>query len=430
MENKYGLIIYKNTNNWGDDILSYASGRFLPRIDYIIDREALDTFMPAEKEKCVVKAIANGWYMYNRSNWPPSPYIKPLFIGIHFVDYKVEQGILGKYLDGLGREYLLEHAPIGCRDMCTLEALQKRDVPAYFSGCLTLALPPFEGVEPSHKVVCVDVNETVVNRARELFGADNVEVVTHTVSNDERGQEWQIREQYVETLLKKYQAAKLVITTRLHCALPCLALGTNVVMLVYRNADRESRIGTYYEYLHHYTEEDFLQLSAAELTALQNNPALEEQRQAMIRSCQEFVRQENDYSLETLPDVEEFKKFYVDKVLWQRSLLEDNYGITDLEKHEEIRAKLRATQVKIKENKAKYLAQQEKALVQKDKIIAQKEKENALAQKEAEQAKKSLKQKKAEIAKLQAELQNIRQGTSFKLGRLITWLPRKLLGKK
>jgi hypothetical protein len=32
-------------------------------------------------------------------------------------------------------------------------------------------------------------------------------------------------------LLRRYSAAKLVITSRLHCALPCLALGTPVVLL-------------------------------------------------------------------------------------------------------------------------------------------------------------------------------------------------------
>ena len=35
---KYGLVVYKDTDNIGDDILSYAAMRFLPRIDYIIDR--------------------------------------------------------------------------------------------------------------------------------------------------------------------------------------------------------------------------------------------------------------------------------------------------------------------------------------------------------------------------------------------------------
>lgn len=48
-----------------------------------------------------------------------------------------------------------------------------------------------------------------------------------------------------ENLLKKYATAKLVITSRIHCALPCLALGTPVILCVnnfdekrYRGLDR------------------------------------------------------------------------------------------------------------------------------------------------------------------------------------------------
>ena len=36
---KYGLIYYKNTHNLGDDILSYVGKKFLPKVDYYIDRE-------------------------------------------------------------------------------------------------------------------------------------------------------------------------------------------------------------------------------------------------------------------------------------------------------------------------------------------------------------------------------------------------------
>ena len=57
---KYGLIYYKNTHNLGDDILSYVGKKFLPKVDYYIDREHLDVFIPDEKE--YVATIANGWF--------------------------------------------------------------------------------------------------------------------------------------------------------------------------------------------------------------------------------------------------------------------------------------------------------------------------------------------------------------------------------
>ena len=43
---KYGLITYKDTENIGDDIQSYVAIRFLPKIDYYIEREKLYLFVP------------------------------------------------------------------------------------------------------------------------------------------------------------------------------------------------------------------------------------------------------------------------------------------------------------------------------------------------------------------------------------------------
>ena len=72
---KYGVVVYKNTDNIGDDIQSYAAKCFLPSVDYVIDREGLDTFQSEQSE--TVKAIMNGWYMYSKFNWPPVSCIEP-----------------------------------------------------------------------------------------------------------------------------------------------------------------------------------------------------------------------------------------------------------------------------------------------------------------------------------------------------------------
>ena len=64
---KYGLLYYKDTDNIGDDIQSYASSRFLPKIDYLIDRENLETFIPNKKE--YVKVIMNAWYVHDKYNF-------------------------------------------------------------------------------------------------------------------------------------------------------------------------------------------------------------------------------------------------------------------------------------------------------------------------------------------------------------------------
>ena len=45
---KYGLMYFKDTDNIGDDIQTYVAKRFLPHIDYYIDREKLNCFIPNE----------------------------------------------------------------------------------------------------------------------------------------------------------------------------------------------------------------------------------------------------------------------------------------------------------------------------------------------------------------------------------------------
>ena len=65
---KYGILLNNRTDNIGDDIQSYAACRFLPSIDYYVDRENLDTFGYGEIEEPVT-VIMNAWYMYNKLLW-------------------------------------------------------------------------------------------------------------------------------------------------------------------------------------------------------------------------------------------------------------------------------------------------------------------------------------------------------------------------
>lgn len=97
---KYGLMYYKETDNIGDDIQTYVAKRFIPHIDYYIDRESLNCFIPKEKE--YVSVIMNGWFLHNKLAWPPSPYINPLLISMHFTSLEnIDVG--EEYLKGFGR---------------------------------------------------------------------------------------------------------------------------------------------------------------------------------------------------------------------------------------------------------------------------------------------------------------------------------------
>lgn len=247
---KFGLIVYRETDNIGDDILSYAAEQYLPSTDYIIDRENMDIFCPEESEQ--VTAVLNGWYLHHKNHWPPSSYLRLLPIGIHFAQ-KDNFSIDYEYLEGYGIEVLTKAGPVGCRDSSTREALEKKGLEAYFSGCLTLTLQRFPNVVRTEDIYGVDLPGPVYDYLKDRLG-EGLKKITHYVE-DSGSLSWQERRVRVERFLVKYQSAKCVITTRLHAALPCLALGTPVLLLY--DPSHGDRFADYLPLLHYCTLEDF-----------------------------------------------------------------------------------------------------------------------------------------------------------------------------
>lgn len=59
----------------------------------------------------------------------------------------------------------------------------------------------------------------------------NCELELINQKHEKLDENWQNNYNQSKKLLKKYQEAKLIITTALHCASPCLALGIPVVLI-------------------------------------------------------------------------------------------------------------------------------------------------------------------------------------------------------
>ena len=172
---KFGCLYYADSENIGDDIQTYAQRRFLPQVDYWVDRESLNTFVPDSEER--VAMIMNAWFMYSPQNWPPTPYILPLFVSTHFSQYHVQWLKTAEKKYEFARQYLVQNAPIGCRDASTMEHLRKLGIEAYFSGCLTLTLPEFPDVQPEDVICLVDVPAQVEEYVRSK--GYPVRVMTH-----------------------------------------------------------------------------------------------------------------------------------------------------------------------------------------------------------------------------------------------------------
>ena len=255
---KYAVIdnnhSFSNLVNVGDHIQSLAGQQFLPQVDFYVERDRLND--PAYEE---AKIILNGWHTYHSENWPPNPKLDPKIISFH-----INPGLAPAFFSNPKTvAYLKEKGPIGCRDYSTLRLMEEHGIDAYYSFCLTTTLDEkYKTEEKTDKVYLADVfydydlrtvykanpkklifhtaNGKIFKRLnlpkkkrllQEHVNSDvlqNAEVIDHIISSKQTSQE---KFAIGEEILKKYASAKLVITSRIHAALPCLALGTPVLFL-------------------------------------------------------------------------------------------------------------------------------------------------------------------------------------------------------
>jgi hypothetical protein len=240
-EAHFGYIVNFG-RNIGDDIQSIAVKRFLPTNSVSIDREHVNGFTSDTK----INAVISGWFMHDKNykwgflkplpiiSWPISSMIKPFFISIHFTPTFLQTVFADQHID-----YLRQHAPIGARDFFTLTELQKRNIPSYFSGCLTLTLDnPYK--ERNNIIYLVDVDQKC-----EKYIKSKVKSPVVSLSHQEEHILYlslEERFQYAEEILELYRKAKCVITTRLHASMPCLAFKTPV-LVIHQGSVKSPRFG-------------------------------------------------------------------------------------------------------------------------------------------------------------------------------------------
>jgi hypothetical protein len=279
-------VLAYDTRNLGDDIQSVAALQYLYAGARSLNRDRLSEV----QSPTPLKLIMNGWFM-GQPNWPPADCIQPLFTSFHIgtVAY-AEYGGSNPRSWLLGDEsidYLRRHGPVGCRDVETLALLRERDVPSFFSGCLTLTLrPPAETLE-RREILLVDaeLDEELVLQAVPRHRRQDVGSLTHTTA---RGFEPEARMHEARNLLHRYARAHVVITSRLHCLLPCLALGTPVFFT--RPLDEHGRLHGYEKFYRDVAVDDRRLRSEVDWEHPGPNPGGHESlAEALRRRVTEFV---------------------------------------------------------------------------------------------------------------------------------------------
>lgn len=317
---KYGLVVFDKTQNLGDDIQSYAAIQYLPQIDYYIERECLNEFTSQNGE--IVNVIMNGWYMHDITSMPPSPFINPLFISIHFTDHLYNE--CPEYLSGYFLDYLKKHEPIGCRDEVVRKYLTDNNIKNYWSGCLTLTIKKFPNVEKGNYICAVDLDDEELSHLRKLTNKE-IRIITHKLDDSVNSKiSYEERMHNVEETLKVYQGASLIVTTRLHCALPSLALETPVIMIHdSNNIDKVNRIGVFLELINHTSKTNFI---SGKIDNLIKNPKDNSNDYLEIRKkiksiVSEFIDNGcKDYS-ENQQNVKLYKKYFVEQKKYIVNLL-------------------------------------------------------------------------------------------------------------
>ncbi len=319
---KYGLMVYENTDNIGDDIQSYAARCFLPRIDYIIDREALNKPEIPEDEAAAV--IMNGWYMANKFNWPPSQQIEPLPVAMHFT-HKDPLMIGRIFYSGISGDTMRGWGPVGVRDSSTLQEMKNWKIDCYFSGCMTLTLNRIPCEPATTKYICaVDLPEDLQAALRQKAEQAGIElkVVTHDVNPQENSKlGWEARQKAVEERLKLYQNAVCVVTPRLHCALPCLALEVPVLLIYQHQSNDSDRLEDYSKLVHYTNSKDYLEGNCE--YDVTNPPANSKEylkiRNSLIEKCREFIHQVEENPTVIRWEWDDIK----DRYAWQNRMMEE-----------------------------------------------------------------------------------------------------------
>lgn len=153
-----------------------------------------------------------------RGIFPFSEKIIPCFLGLSLVQSDLSE---------IEICYLKKFEPIGCRDENTCNLLRQYGINAYLNGCMTVTLPQRDRkVKKKVKVCLIDVPKEVEKIVFEKWDESEIASYSHMVDVSEVTDV----EEYIMQRYNKYMEAELIVTSRLHAAIPCMVAGIPVII--------------------------------------------------------------------------------------------------------------------------------------------------------------------------------------------------------
>lgn len=294
---RYALAWRPHADNLGADLLTLAASQLLPRLDLLLDADALDAPIPGLREDDRVVTLIPGPLLDASAHWPPEKHIAPVYAGVR-LSAEDKYGLPLTELDGTGLAALAAGSPILCRDQRTADRMETLGLPHGITGCLTLTLPRPDVPKDGSILLC-DVPEAIIDAVKARH--ERVVVISHALKDhltDHEGRMTRARK-----LLAQYAAADMVFTRRLHCAMACLAVGTPVMLLYHPEYEDVRRFAPMDGMVRHQPIDDFLaELHAQGLPAPWENPAdMPRIRQAIITAVQAGIQHAEAMPLPIVP---------------------------------------------------------------------------------------------------------------------------------
>ena len=209
-----------------------------------------------------------GWFSHSKY-FIPNNNTLPVFVGTHFAPgiYNFMQRFINFY------PWFFKDKQIGCRDFETLRFCQTMGLDSYLSRCLTLTLP-----KRDEDIGCLTL--TLPKRDEDIVGdtiyfvgiskdmlayiPDKLKNSAEHINQQEASFEvdgsldWKNLYRKTEGLLQTYKnKAKLIVTSALHCAAPCTAMGIPVVLIA-KNQENINRFSAIKGIIPIYTYDDLI----------------------------------------------------------------------------------------------------------------------------------------------------------------------------
>lgn len=228
---KFGVLKYTDQNiNLGDYVqwegIRKAYDRMGVRCEDIVEIDRTN-FRNYEGSEYVILPMV-GYYSGVRNVNEIFPFpdkVIPVYIGFHCVDPLVLERVADEHK---------AYEPFFCRDLVTMRLMRGYGLRAFVGGCMSLCREKRECSPENGKVFLCDLPEGLLPFIPQTL-LDNAETLPSPVrrmpypdGDDRNAAEAKHLSEYVLDKIKS--EAKLVITSRLHVALPSVAMGVPVVL--------------------------------------------------------------------------------------------------------------------------------------------------------------------------------------------------------